>query len=139
MHTLNSYRVWSSQLKQTIARFEEKLATILIKVFPIAIGALTTISETNGIHKTVFANLRLRPDAARAATIFWSSFDHEEREFRSPRGDASIGTLCSRGNSHCADREPNFSDHALAFAARKSRKRKEAREGIPPLLVYCGC
>jgi hypothetical protein len=70
MHTLNSYRVWSSQLKQTIARFEEKLATILIKIFPIAIGALTTISETNGIHKTAFANLRLRPDAPRAATIF---------------------------------------------------------------------
>jgi len=59
--TLNSSRVWSSQLKQTIARFEEKLATILIKIFPIAIGALTTISETNGIHQNVFANLRLMP------------------------------------------------------------------------------
>jgi hypothetical protein len=61
-NTLNSNRVWSSQLKQTIARFEENLATILIKIVPIATSALTTISETNSIHQTAFANLRLRPD-----------------------------------------------------------------------------
>ena len=67
-NTLNSNRVWSSQLKQTIARFEENLATILIKIFPIAIGALTTISETNSIDQTAFANLRLRPDGP--GTIF---------------------------------------------------------------------
>ena len=45
---------------------------------------------------------------------------NEERECRSPRGDASIGTLCSRGNGHCADREFNFSDLALiALAVRR--------------------
>jgi hypothetical protein len=37
MHRLNSNRVWSSQLKQTIAGFDEKLATILIKQTPHAV------------------------------------------------------------------------------------------------------
>jgi hypothetical protein len=37
MHRLNSNRVWSSQLKQTIAGFDEKLATILIKQTPRAV------------------------------------------------------------------------------------------------------
>ena len=55
---------------------------------------------------------------------------NEERECRSPRGDASIGTLCSRGNSHCVDREFSFYDLALiALAARKSRKIKRGSRG----------
>jgi hypothetical protein len=57
-------------------------------------------------------------------------FRNEERECRSPRGGASIGTLCSGGNSHCVDREFSFSDLALiALAARQiaQRKKKLAR------------
>ena len=45
-------------------------------------------------------------------------------------GDASIGTLCSRGNRHCVDREFDFADLALiALAARKSRKIKRGSRG----------
>jgi hypothetical protein len=61
-HRLNSNRIWSSQLKQTIARFDEKLATILIKT-SIGIDALVHVNyniPTNGIHRTAFGNLRLR-------------------------------------------------------------------------------
>jgi hypothetical protein len=42
MHRLNSNRVWSSQLKQTIARFDEKLATILSKKTSFRIELLTS-------------------------------------------------------------------------------------------------
>jgi len=59
----------------------------------------------------------------RTTTIFGSDFGHEERECRSPRGDASIDTVRSRGNCHCADREFVFADLALiAWAAPESRK-----------------
>jgi hypothetical protein len=72
--------------------------------------------------KLHFDNLRLRLGAPRAAHQFLIGLCNEERECRSPRGDASIGTLRSRGNSHCADCEFDFSDLAvIAFAARKSR------------------
>jgi hypothetical protein len=67
----------------------------------------------------VFDNLRLWLGLL-AGHHFWIGVGHEGREFRSPRGDASIGTLCSRGNGDCADREFNFSDPALiALDARR--------------------
>jgi hypothetical protein len=66
------------------------------------------------------------------ATIFLIGLCNEERECRSPRGDASIGTLCSRGNGHCADREFNFSDLALialALLAGSHEQREVTKDG----------
>jgi hypothetical protein len=56
---------------------------------------------------------------------------HEDREVcRSPRRERSVSALCSWRDGHHADREFDLDDLVLiAFAARKSRKRKEAREG----------
>jgi hypothetical protein len=44
-HTLNSNRLWSSQLMQTITTFGEKLATILIKLYLVATGAVMLVNH----------------------------------------------------------------------------------------------
>jgi hypothetical protein len=64
-------------LKQTIARFDEELATILIKTSISTKGRsqlvhrceLTTTSQTTGIHRTAFDNLHL--SLARHAASFF--------------------------------------------------------------------
>jgi hypothetical protein len=69
------------------------------------------------------AFIKLHSIISSLATIFLIGLCNEKRKCRSPRCDASIGALCSRGNRHCADREFSFSDLALiALAPRKSRK-----------------
>jgi hypothetical protein len=69
------------------------------------------------------------------ATIFLIGFCNEERECRSPRGGASIGTLCSGGNSHCVDREFSFSDLALIALAcsQRAKEKRLARVSREPL------
>ena len=124
-HRLNSNRIWSSQLKQTIARFDEKLATILIKNIQSQFAhrrALTTNNQTNGIHRTAFDKKR----GLRQPPV-WSDFAHEDREGRSPRGHAGFSAFCGGGNGHYAGGEFDFADLVLSTSLAQRRK--------PPKLV----
>src|SRR5215831_4316426 len=106
---------------QTLATFDEKLATILIK-------ELTTTSQTISVHRTAFDNLRFFGHGINRTLVMKSeSVVHNA-------ATQAFDTLCSRGNGHCPDGELDFVDLVLIASAApqivqdKKRLARGARE-----------